>query len=235
MKTEDEVTLVENGEVYRKRLYKDLFWGAAMAIILLMGFIVLSKSLSSSWLERLDITIGQAIRSIRSEGLTQIAIFFTILGKLITESVLFLVAAAWLLFKYKIRWETLILFAGAAGAWVLNALLKMIFERVRPLEEWLIQAEGFSFPSGHAMVASLFYGLIGYLLWVNIRNSWKGAWCVPVITIFVILCIGISRIYLGVHYPSDVLAGFAAGSAGLIGCIMGIQAIQYKQIKQSKA
>ncbi|MFC5446965.1 phosphatase PAP2 family protein [Paenibacillus aestuarii] len=77
------------------------------------------------------------------------------------------------------------------------------------------------------MVSSLFYGLVGYLLWINLRRRWRWTWLIPVITALIVLCIGLSRIYLGVHYPSDVLAGFAAGTAVWTGCVMGVHTIDH--------
>lgn len=211
------------------RLFKDLIWGLAAALILLIVFITLSQSLTSSWLESFDGSIGDAILAMRSSVLTPIAMFFTALGEGSTEFILFFVIGAVLYFKFKHRWETLVLFLGVLGTWGLNTLLKSIFERARPVGKWLIEEDSFSFPSGHAMVSSLFYGLIGYLLWVNLRRTWKQAWLIPPITALVIICIGLSRIYLGVHYPSDVLAGFVAGGAVLIGCIMGVRAIRSRR------
>jgi undecaprenyl-diphosphatase len=127
------------------------------------------------------------------------------------------------------------LFWGFATAFVLliifigglNELIKRLVGRERPILERLAEATGFGFPSGHAMVSSSFYGLIGYLLWINLRGKWSGAWSIPVVTMLLLAGIGFSRIYLGVHYPSDVFAGFAAGGAWLAGCIMGIQGIRH--------
>ncbi|KRE50079.1 phosphatase PAP2 family protein [Paenibacillus sp. Soil724D2] len=214
-----------------KTLYKDLFWGFGAACVLLIGFVLLSQSLSSSWLKEIDESIGSTVRSLRSDAVTPIALFFTTMGKAITEFIVFVVVALILLIKFKHKWETLVLLIGVLTAWGLNQLLKALFQRERPVGMWLIEENGFSFPSGHAMVSSLFYGLIGYLLWTNVRKIWKAAWLIPVVTIVVVVCIGLSRIYLGVHYPSDVLAGFAAGGAGLIGCIMAIHGIRTRKIR----
>ncbi|KQX56830.1 phosphatase PAP2 family protein [Paenibacillus sp. Root444D2] len=214
-----------------KSLYKDLFWGFGAACVLLIGFVLLSQSLSSSWLKEIDESIGSTVRSLRSDAVTPIALFFTTMGKAITEFIVFVVVALILLIKFKHKWETLVLLIGVLTAWGLNQLFKALFQRERPVGMWLIEENGFSFPSGHAMVSSLFYGLIGYLLWVNVRRIWKAAWLIPVVTVVVVVCIGLSRIYLGVHYPSDVLAGFAAGGAGLIGCIMAIHRIRTRKLR----
>lgn len=214
-----------------KSLYKDLFWGFGAACVLLIGFILLSQSLSSSWLKEFDESIGSTVRSLRSDAVTPVALFFTIMGKAITEFIVFFVVALILLIKFKHKWETLVLLIGVLTAWGLNQLLKALFQRERPTGMRLIEEDSFSFPSGHAMVSILFYGLIGYLLWVNVRGIWKAAWLIPVVTSVVVGCIGLSRIYLGVHYPSDVLAGFAAGGTGLIGCIMAIHRIGSRKIR----
>lgn len=214
-----------------KAVYKDLFWGLGAACVLLIGFIILWQSISSSWLQAFDEGIGSAVQSLRSEGLTPVVKFITTLGKAKAESIVFLVVAAILLFKLKQRWETLVLFIGVLGTWGLNIVIKGLIERERPAGPWLIEETGFSFPSGHAMVSILFYGLIGYLVWINVRRGWKAAWLVPFLTVAFVLCIGLSRIYLGVHYPSDVLAGFAAGGTSLTVCIIAINRITARRTR----
>ncbi len=79
----------------------------------------------------------------------------------------------------------------------------------------MVEASGLSFPSGHTMVAASFYGLIIYLIWVNVDHKLYRNALVVLLTIFIIL-IGFSRIYLRVHYATDALAGFAAGFFWLV-------------------
>lgn len=93
---------------------------------------------------------------------------------------------------------------------ILNTIIKAIVARPRPLELSLIEVDGFSFPSGHAMVSVAFYGFITYIIaHLKINKKYKILLC----SFLIILTglIGISRIYLGVHYASDVFAGFALG------------------------
>lgn len=98
---------------------------------------------------------------------------------------------------------------------ILNQVLKMVFNRPRPVENRLIEASGYSFPSGHSMVSMAFYGLLIYLAYKNIKNKKiKYAICIG-LTLLIVL-IGISRIYLGVHYASDVAGGFLLSIAYLI-------------------
>ena len=97
----------------------------------------------------------------------------------------------------------------------LNISLKLIFLRERPLDLMIIVEDGFSFPSGHAMVALGFYGLFIYFIWqMNLSKPFKVI--VSVLLVLFILLIGASRIFLGVHYASDVLAGFIVSGAFLI-------------------
>ena len=96
-----------------------------------------------------------------------------------------------------------------------NLLLKQIVQRPRPTEFRLIEENGYSFPSGHSMVSMAFYGYLIYLTYRNIHH--KGLkWSIMVLLSLLILAIGISRIYLGVHYTSDVLAGFLISFSYLI-------------------
>lgn len=98
---------------------------------------------------------------------------------------------------------------------LLNILLKNILQRPRPTEYRIIDESGYSFPSGHSMVSMAFYGFIIYLIYKYIKNKYI-KWTSITILSILILTIGISRIYLGVHYTSDVLAGFLISIAYLI-------------------
>lgn len=98
---------------------------------------------------------------------------------------------------------------------IFNLVLKNIVERPRPIGYRLIDETGYSFPSGHSMVSAAFYGLIIYFVWKNIKDKKLKYISCAVLGILVTL-IGISRIYLGVHYASDVLGGFTISVAYLI-------------------
>ncbi|CAN7263918.1 phosphatase PAP2 family protein [Paenibacillus sp. LjRoot56] len=217
-----------------KVVARDLSWSLGGAGALLLIFIVLSQSISAKWLQAFDQHVGGYIQEQRGDTSTSVAKFFTFMGSGSTEFILFFLVAGLLYFKFKHRWETLVLFVGVLGAWLLNSGLKDLIKRDRPSAEvWLIEVDSFSFPSGHAMVSILFYGLLAYLLWVNVRQTWRAAWLIPPIAVLVILCIGLSRIYLGVHYPSDVLAGYTAGGLGLIGCMHAIRTIRRRRVMTS--
>lgn len=98
---------------------------------------------------------------------------------------------------------------------ILNQLLKFILERPRPTEFRIIDETGYSFPSGHSMVSMAFYGFLIYLIYKNFKNKYLKIFLITFMSILIVL-IGLSRIYLGVHYTSDVLAGFLISISYLI-------------------
>lgn len=98
---------------------------------------------------------------------------------------------------------------------LLNFTLKQILQRPRPIEHRIIDESGYSLPSGHSMVSMAYYGFLIYLIYKNIKNKYLKALLIILLS-FLILNIGISRIYLGVHYTSDVIAGFLVAISYLI-------------------
>lgn len=154
------------------------------------------------------------VRYFASPTLDRIMIFISNLGYGYSYG-LIVVAAFAILARYR-RWLE---FAGLAmcfsGGAVLNYLLKNLFERARPDAFRIVAASGYSFPSGHAMASIYFYGMLAFLIARNIK-SWQWRYAVTALTIAFIVAMGISRIYLGVHYPSDVVAGYTAGGMWLM-------------------
>ena len=104
--------------------------------------------------------------------------------------------------------------AACAGGLVLIYVMKLFFARPRPLNPVLYREESFSFPSGHATFGFIFYGTMAYFIWLtDLPKVWK--YIFMAFLILLSLAIGFSRIYLRVHYPSDVLGGFALGYSWL--------------------
>jgi undecaprenyl-diphosphatase len=115
-----------------------------------------------------------------------------------------------------------VLIATGLAAWLLNALLKLLFARERPALQTLIPLpESYSFPSGHAMSALAVYGAIAVVV---IALAPRARAAVLAVTVLLVLAIGLSRLYLGVHWPLDVLAGFAAAVPLLVAAVLLLRA-----------
>ncbi len=156
-------------------------------------------------------------RYFASPRVDQVMIFITDLGY--GKPYFLIVSAIFLLILYLKRWrEAAGLAICLAGGAVLNLLLKNLFERARPELFRLVEATGYSFPSGHAMVSLCFYGMAAFLLARGLKR-WQGRVLVISAAGLLIAAIGVSRVYLGVHYPTDIAAGYAAGSMWLAFCI----------------
>jgi undecaprenyl-diphosphatase len=124
------------------------------------------------------------------------------------------------------RYSAMLLLASTAGGIVLNGLLKVRFDRPRPhVITWGANAVSSSFPSGHAMSATIVYGTVAYLAARLQQRVWA-RWLTMGLALLLIALIGLSRIYLGVHYPSDVLAGAIIGLAWAGFCMAMLEAVQ---------
>ncbi|TGE25433.1 phosphatase PAP2 family protein [Hymenobacter aquaticus] len=136
-----------------------------------------------------------------------------------------LLLIGYFLFVRRHRWYTLLVPVVALGSISLNLLLKNTYQRPRPLLP-LVSASGLSFPSGHAMISASFYGLLIYLVLTHVRRHPVLRRVLVALLAALILLIGLTRVYLRVHYASDVLAGFAAGLVWLLIAIPLLQQIE---------
>lgn len=175
----------------------------------IIGFSLISLLISDHKIISFDQLVIAKIQGLETPLLTNVMKFLTFIGS--TPFVIVL-SLCLIFFLYKVlnhRIE-LILFIGAlAGTAILNDILKHIFRRTRPCLHRLIEATGYSFPSGHAMSAFTVYVILSFLFWRHIPSKW-GRGLLILFSIVMILGIGISRIYLGVHYPSDIIGGYLA-------------------------
>jgi undecaprenyl-diphosphatase len=162
-----------------------------------------------------DGIVSNYIQELRSDELTEFFIFITYIGSYHISFPVVVVVSAYCLLNKKI-WAGIIVYVNLFGARYLNGMLKETFSRDRPDAGHLVDVGGLSFPSGHSMNTAAFFGFLCYLLWFYGRKSSKNYIFFIAGIIGLILLIGISRIYLGVHYPSDVLGGFIAGGGWLL-------------------
>jgi membrane-associated phospholipid phosphatase len=173
------------------------------------------------------------LRAHATPGLDQVMLVVTVLGSLVFTAPV-TVGVALLLALHR-RWHKLAVLAMAVpGGMLLNVLLKVIFQRHRPvLEGPILSLSSFSFPSGHATVSVLLYGFLTVLLVTGVIRSWRWRVLAVLATVFLVAVVDFSRMYLGVHYLSDVLAGNTVGVAWLAICVTGMGTL--RQIRRGKA
>ncbi len=148
--------------------------------------------------------------------LDRVMLFFTALGDPPTVVTIFLITSVWL--SIKRRYADAIRFALVCiGGVVINQEMKLFFAKPRP-ELWprLITDPTFSFPSGHAVGSMVVYGFLAYLLAKNLQSYKLYIYAIASI---LIISIGLSRLYLGVHYPTDIIAGYGVGFVWLTTCL----------------
>ncbi len=197
-------------EKLKKIIKKDYKWIILFICVIL--FLAILEDVFEYETLALDTSVYNiVVEKMRNSILTDILKIITKLGSafvLITITILSLI----ILKNKKIG---LCITLNLALSTLLNVLLKNIIQRPRPEGYRLIEETGFSFPSGHSMVNTAFYGLLIYLIIKNVKNK-KLKYALSILISILILAIGFSRIYLGVHYTSDVLAGFLISVAYLI-------------------
>lgn len=188
---------------------KNIKW--IVLFIAVFIFMIIAKTVWQNENIKIDEIIYGYISSWINPILTNVFKFITYFGSalpIITISAIILITEKNRKYSKYIIMNLIIIF-------IFNQVLKFIFQRPRPSINRLVQEGGFSFPSGHSMVSAGFYGLLTYLAFKNIENK-KIRYVVTSCLIVLILLIGISRIYLGVHYASDVIGAFCISIAYLV-------------------
>ena len=174
---------------------------------LLLFFKILAEVLTKDILF-IDSIVLNFIYSFRDPFLTKLMYFLSFLGG---EFTLLSSGFVVIFFAFKKHKKEAALFAFIViFGYVLNSGLKQLLKIPRPDIDPIDISESYSFPSGHAMNSFIFYSLLLYFTFQFTRNRGLRV-LVAAFSIIIILLIGFSRLYLGVHYPSDVLAGFVAG------------------------
>jgi len=185
---------------------------ALVSVLALFGGVV-EDLITSDPIIAVDIRLANLIAVFRTEVLTSVFSWITLLGK--SQVVVgFIVITSVILWVWKRQEYIVPLFIAITGSTAFTYLGKLAFHRARP--ELRVYAEhSFSFPSGHATIAVAFYGFVGYVLIRHVQ-SWRKKVNLFFATVLLIATIGVSRIYLGEHYFSDVWGGYLAGAIWLI-------------------
>lgn len=197
-------------EKIKEFIIKNLKW--IILFICLIGFLDLAEDVFNKEIMKGDIIGYQMVSTFL------ISDFATPIAKIITNfgGAIFLIAITVMLFiLIKNKKIGVAITANLVLVALLNQLLKNILQRPRPTEYRIIQETGYSFPSGHSMASMAFYGYLIYLIYKYVENK-NIKWILITLLSILICSIGISRIYLGVHYTSDVLGGFLISISYLV-------------------
>ena len=216
----------------RDRMELAFLVGGLLLVLLLMGFAWVSDLVLEGGTQHFDDRVLRALRRdadpslpIGPAWLRGAALDITALG---SASVLGLVVAAVVGFMLLqgMRRTALFVFVASAGGWLLNSLLKGLFQRPRPaVVPHLREVMTLSFPSGHAMTSAAVYLTLGALLMRVADRRTTKIYCMAFAMLLASL-VGASRVYLGVHYPTDVLAGWLIGLSWALLCWLVERAIE---------
>ncbi|CAD2073546.1 phosphatase PAP2 family protein [Jeotgalicoccus coquinae] len=193
-----------------------------LVFTLIFGVIaIFHESRLGRWIDR---EVYEFIYASESFITTALMLGFTQLGEVLSMIIMSLILIS-ILMLYKLKIHTLFILISMIASSILIPVLKNSFDRERPSMLRLIEISGFSFPSGHAMGSTIFFGSLGTIIkHTDLNNK---ALLMTVCATF-ILMISSSRVYLGVHYPTDVLAGVVIGLA----VVVGTSALLHKKFRK---
>ncbi|MDT8861195.1 phosphatase PAP2 family protein [Alkalihalobacillus sp. MEB130] len=179
----------------------------------------------------LDEKIIEVVRTFEHPFITKIMIAVSFIGNTWPVIIVSLVMLFVIYKLYQKRDEVLLFIIVSLGSTGVNQLLKHVFKRERPILDPIVVETGFSYPSGHSMAAFSLYGIITFLFWRHIKSSFKRKMLI-VFSVIMIFIIGFSRVYLRVHFPTDVLGAYLISGVWLFFTIWIYQYIKDKQFSR---
>jgi undecaprenyl-diphosphatase len=193
--------------------------GALFCIVATLGFVALSRAVFADQFVTIDDGLLLWLHQYTNPTLDQVMLLFTTLGESVVLTLLLLVASIGLL-RFG-RWiDVLGLIVAGAGAGIINQLLKVSYQRIRPdLFDGPFELTSYSFPSGHSMGSIVCYGMLAFVI-VRLLTRPPYRVCIVVVAALLVIGVGLSRMYFGVHFPTDVIGGFIAGAIWLTFSIM---------------
>lgn len=203
-------------KIYRKGIAGIMLFTAetiltiAMFLLSLIVFLLLAKYIFFDKKEDFDQAAFTFLESFIKDGVTNVMVVLSVIGNYQVMIAANILLICYFLFIRKHKWYSIKIPAISLSSVLLMTLLKTLFNRPRPLIPLMEPAHGLSFPSGHAMMSATFFGLIIYFVYRKQIPPGIKAVAIGLLIAF-ILSIGLSRIYLRVHYASDVIAGFCMG------------------------
>lgn len=193
---------------------KSAHWANGFGLFCMFLFVILAFLVDGRVIASYDWRIISWIQGWESDFMTSIWSAYTVLGTMYIGMLLTIMIISYLYVVLGLREQLLLIVWAVCGSWILNSLLKNLFHRDRPNYYRIIQESGYSFPSGHSMSIFTLCGVLAYVVWRHMSST-RSRIVVVICYSLIVLAMGVSRIYLGVHYPSDVLGGYLASAAWL--------------------
>jgi undecaprenyl-diphosphatase len=197
---------------------RELIWrlliGILFCLVATFGFAWLARSIFADRFVTFDDSVITWLHGFWGPLPDQVMLALTTLGEALWLGIIIGVAAI-LAWRARLWVEAVGLVVAAVGAGLILQGLKLFFQRARPsLFPGLFKLTSYSFPSGHALGSLVCYGILAYVLLRFIQRRWVKIALIAA-TVLLVLGIGLSRVYLGVHYPTDILGGYIAGAIWL--------------------
>ena len=205
-----------------------LLVGFTAALVVTAGLVELHDEILEASFRQGDRAIQSWMHRLATPMLTQVMLGLSWIGSpyaLVPAVAL----AAGLLWWRRMKDDAVLVIAAALGGVALNEVMKLYFKRLRPDVAWaFVHENSFSFPSGHSVLAMVMYGVIVYKAQNKLRSLWAKV-ALQVGALLMVVGIGVSRVYLGVHYPSDVAAGYFVGAVWLAAVVVSDLCVQGRQ------
>ncbi len=195
-----------------------LLVGLAASLVVTSGLVELHDEILEASFGYWDQAIQSWVHGLASPMLTPVMLGLSWIGSTLVLVPAVALAAGWMWWR-GMKDDAVLVVAAALGGVALNEVMKLYFKRLRPDLPWaFVHENSFSFPSGHSVLAMVLYGVIVYKAQDKLRSRWAKA-ALVVGALVMVAGIGVSRVYLGVHYPSDVAAGYFVGAVWLAAVI----------------
>lgn len=205
-------------------IFLEILVGGMLSILSFLFFVKMAKDVLAQERIFIDTFISHIIYSFRTPALTEVMHFFSFIGG---EFVVFASIFVTIVLIVKGYWRDAAGFSFAIFmGYVLNTVIKFFLKVPRPTIDPLYIETFYSFPSGHSMNAFIFYASLSYLVFHFTRKK-RLTMSVASISTLLIFCVGFSRVYLGVHYPTDVIAGYIAGFWWFVTVILLDKTLQF--------
>lgn len=201
--------------------------GLVVALGSVLLFVGVATLMTAGATQRFDDSVLLWMNQYATDSRDLVALEVTALGSGASVWMVVMVGSLFL-WLTRHRYSAALLWVAAAGSTIVSSTLKYSFDRARPqLFEWRTDYAGLSsFPSGHSTTAMVVYATLAYLV-IRLEPTRRMRRITLVGAVLIILAIGLTRIYLGVHYPSDVIAGYLVGAVWATVCVLGIEVVKY--------